>query len=438
MECYVSNSTAQFVRFEASFSGVAGEGQQVHVYPEHTFQEVLGFGGAFTEAAAYTFSRMSREAQEQLAELYFGESGNRYNFCRTHIQSCDFALGNYAYVEDETDRELKTFSIRRDREYILPFIHAALEKNSGIAFLASPWSPPGFMKTNGEMNHGGRLKPEFYEMWADMVVAYVREFQKEGVNISRLTVQNEPAATQTWDSCLFTGAEEANYAVKYLRPALNRAGFSQVKINVWDHNKDIILDRVLESFSVEGARDAIDGIAFHWYTGDHFEALSQVRALFPDRELIFTEGCVEYSRYASNNHLAHAEMYAHEIIGDFNAGANAFIDWNMILDEEGGPNHVGNFCDAPVMCDPETGKIDVRLSYSYLGHFSRFVRPGARRMLVSKYHRNLECVGFLNPDGERVVILLNASNHPISYFVSENGTSVAFTQEAHSIQTLCW
>lgn len=438
MKCYLSNEKAQFVCSNASFSGKAGEGNQVHVFPQYTFQEILGFGGAFTESAAYTYARMSKASQEKLTELYFGESGNRYNFCRTHIQSCDFSLGNYAYVEDPEDKELKTFSIARDREYILPFIHAALEKNSGIAFLASPWSPPAFMKSNGNMNRGGKLKPEFFQMWADMVVAYIREYEKEGVAITRLTVQNEPAATQTWDSCLYSGAEEANYAVHYLRPALDRAGYQNVKISVWDHNKDIILQRATESFSVEGAQEAIDGIAFHWYTGDHFEALEQVRRLYPDKELIFTEGCVEYSRFASAGQVANAEMYAHDMIGNFNAGANAFIDWNMILDEKGGPNHAGNFCDAPVMCRPKTDEINVKLSYSYIGHFSRFVKPGAKRILVSKYHKDLECVGFLNPDGERVLILLNTTDSPISYFVSENGTSVSFKQKAHSIQTLCW
>lgn len=438
MKCYLSNARERFVQTEASFSGVAGEGQQVHVYPGHTFQEILGFGGAFTEAAAYTFARMDAQTKEKLVELCFGESGNRYNFCRTHIQSCDFALDNYAYVSDPEDRALKTFSIQRDREYILPFIHAALEKNRGIAFLASPWSPPAFMKTNGDMNHGGKLKAEYFDMWADMVVAYIREFEKEGVAITRLTVQNEPAATQTWDSCIFSGAEEGTFAVNHLRPALDRAGYGHVKINIWDHNKDIILDRVTESFSVEGADTAVDGIAFHWYTGDHFEALAQVRALYPDKELIFTEGCVEYSRFATAGQVANAEMYAHDMIGNFNAGANAFIDWNMMLDEKGGPNHVGNFCDAPIMCEPESGRVDVKLSYAYIGHFSRFVKPGAKQMLVSKYHRDLECVGFLNPDGERVVVLMNPTDAPISYFVSENGTSVAFTQEAHSIQTLCW
>ncbi len=186
-------------------------------------------------------------------------------------------------------------------------------------------------------------------MWADMVARYVSAYRDEGITIQQLTVQNEPAAVQTWDSCIFSGVEEAEFACRYLRPALDRAQHSDVKINVWDHNKEKILERAAESFSVEGARDVIDGIAFHWYTGEHFDALAEVHRQYPDKALIFTEGCVEYSRFEAENQIQNAEMYAHDIIGDFNAGMNGFIDWNLILDRQGGPNHVGNYCDAPVM-----------------------------------------------------------------------------------------
>lgn len=335
MKCYVSNQEVQLQTMEVKLvEGDGGEMQQVCVHPSVSYQQILGMGGALTEAAAYTYARMSAEKQQQLLGLFFGD-GNDYNFCRLHIQSCDFALGNYAYVEDAQDTGLDSFSIERDRKYIIPFVKAALEKNSGIQFLASPWSPPAFMKTNGEMNHGGKLKREYYPMWADMVARYVSAYHDEGIAVQRLTVQNEPAAVQTWDSCIFSGAEEAEFVCRYLRLALDKAQHSDVKINVWDHNKEKILKRVAESFSVEGAQEAIDGIAFHWYTGDHFDALAEVRRQYPDKELIFTEGCVEYSRFEVDNQVQNAEMYAHDMIGDFNAGINGFIDWNLILDRQG-------------------------------------------------------------------------------------------------------
>ncbi len=439
MKCYISNQEVQFQEMEEKLmEGDGGEMQQVCVHPSISYQQILGMGGALTEAAAYTYARMSAEKQQQLLALFFGD-GNHYNFCRLHIQSCDFALGNYAYVEDAKDTGLDSFSIERDRKYIIPFAKAALEKKSKIQFLASPWSPPAFMKTNGEMNHGGKLKKEYYQMWADMVARYVSAYRDEGITIQQLTVQNEPAAVQTWDSCIFSGVEEAEFACRYLRPALDRAQHSDVKINVWDHNKEKILERAAESFSVEGARDVIDGIAFHWYTGEHFDALAEVHRQYPDKALIFTEGCVEYSRFEAENQIQNAEMYAHDIIGDFNAGMNGFIDWNLILDRQGGSNHVGNYCDAPVMCDVDADTIDVKLSYSYIGHFSRFIRPGARRILVSKYSPDIETTAFQNEDGGKVLVILNRSEKEVEFVVSVEGKrSGKMKIGKHSIMTCCW
>lgn len=439
MKGFISNSKEHYKEIELAFSkDCGGEMQEVKVYPQITFQEVLGIGGALTEAAAYVYSQMDEKGKEELIELYFGENGNKYNFCRLHIQSCDFGLGNYSYVEDENDKELNTFSIDRDRKYIIPLIKAALAKNPDIAFLASPWSPAPFMKTNNEMNNGGKLKPEFYSMWADMICRYVMEYEKEGIIIRRLTVQNEPAAVQTWDSCIYSATEEAEFVVKYLKPALAKAGYGDIKISIWDHNKEIMIERAMESFAVEGADEAIDGVAFHWYAGDHFEALAETRRMYPDKELIFTEGCVEYSRFAGESNIVFAEMYAHDMIGDFLGGANAFIDWNIYLDEKGGPNHVNNFCDAPVMCDAKTGTIDVKNSYYFIGHLSRFVKPGAERMLVSKYNARLECVGFVNPDGQKILVVLNRTDDEVPFSIYEGVEGASTVLGAHSMATFCW
>lgn len=439
MKCYVTNAMQHMKEKQILLEKRDGEEMQlVKVYPSTAYQEILGMGGAFTEASAYTYAQMSEEKQKELITLYFGENGNNYNFCRTHIQSCDFSLGNYAYVEDETDYRLESFCIENDKKYLIPLIKAAIKEKESIQILASPWSPPAFMKTNGEMNHGGKLKEDYRAMWADMIVRYIDEYKKEGIVISRLTIQNEPAATQIWDSCLFSAVEEAEFAIGYLRPALDKAGYTDVKINIWDHNKEKMLDRAEESFSIDGADKAIGGIAFHWYTGDHFETLQETCKRFPDKELIFTEGCVEYSRFAGDNQVAHAEMYAHDIIGNFKAGMNGFIDWNLILDEKGGPNHVGNYCDAPIMCKTQENEIDVKLSYYYIGHFSRFVKQGAKRILTSSYSKYLESVAFVNPDGEKVLVIMNASDEEISFTVTDGVLSGNVSLDGHAIMTLCW
>lgn len=438
MKAYISNGQQQFKSVKGAFTDKErAEHKLIKVYPHILKQEIIGFGGAFTEASAYVWSRMSEAKKTELIQLYFGANGNGYNFCRTSIQSCDFSLGNRAYVDDG-DTTCKTFSIEKDKDFILPFIKAALKENKEIQFLSSPWSPPPFMKSNKEMNHGGRLLPEYYDAWAQIMTNFVLAYQKEGVNIERLTVQNEPAAVQTWDSCVYTAEEEKIFACNHLRKKLDEAGLSNVKINIWDHNKDLLVERVDGVFTDEKADASISGVGFHWYSGDHFEALDYIHQKYPNKELLFTEGCVEYSRFAQADQIANASMYAHDMIGNLKAGMNGFIDWNLILDKEGGPNHVKNFCDAPVMCDEKTDSIDIKLSYYYIGHFSRFIKKGARVMLTSSYQKNLESVGFVNPDGEKVAIVFNNSDEEESFELYDGQKICPLTITPHAIMTVLW
>lgn len=411
----------------------------LNIYPDIKYQTIEGFGGAFTEAAAYTLSLMDEEIQDEITEAYFGKSGIGYSLCRCHINSCDFALGNYAYVEDENDKELKTFDISRDRKYIIPFIKKAQKTSENeIVFLASPWSPPAFMKTNGEMNNGGKLKPEYRSMWAHYTARYIKEYAKLGIKISKITVQNEPEATQTWDSCRYTAKEEAEYVRDYLGPVLEEEGLGDVEIYVWDHNKEIVFERARDILSDEKAARYIAGVGFHWYTGDHFEGVKLVGEKYPDKKLLFTEGCVEYSRFADSNETYKAEMYAHDIIGNINAGMQGYMDWNMILDEKGGPNHVGNFCAAPIMCDTVNKTYEKRLTYYYIAHLSKYVKPGAVRVAATRYSDGFEACAFVNPDGERVVVVLNKSDKKVDVTLREYDYSKDYSLEPHTIMTLVY
>lgn len=409
----------------------------INVHPEVTYQKFHGFGGAFTEAAAHIYGQMSKERQQEIIADCYGENGLRYNLGRIHMNSCDFALGNYTYVEDG-DMELKTFDISHDRKEILPMIADAAGEAGNVKVLMSPWSPPAFMKTNGEMNHGGKLKSDCYQAWANYFVKFIEEYRKEGVDIRWLTVQNEPAAVQTWDSCIYSTEEESKFVRDYLGPALEKAGMEDVEIFVWDHNKEDAYQRFKEVVADEKTRKYVKGEAVHWYTGDHFEALEMVRKMYPDKEIFFTEGCVEYSRFADSGEVQKAEMYAHDILGNLNAGISASFDWNLLLDNEGGPNHVGNFCAAPVMCNPTDDTYERRLSYYYIGQFSRYIKEGAVRIGTSRYTDGIEVTGFLNPDGERVVVLLNKTNEVRPYTLREGETGTCGELAPHSIQTLCY
>ena len=413
------------------------ENEAVCLYPQYTDQTFLGFGGAFTEAAAYTWKNLSAENRAALIDMYFGEDGLRYALGRTHMGSCDFALGNYACLDGPGEAAAAGFHMERDREYLIPMIKAADEAaGAKIRMLLSPWSPPAFMKSNGEMNHGGKLLTEYRALWADCIARYVSEYRRAGIDVSWVSVQNEPNAVQTWDSCVYSAEEEGAFAADWLRPALDRAGAEDAGILIWDHNKDLLLDRMERSLSQPGCANAVCGAAFHWYSGDHFEAVEIAHRIRPEKTLFFTEGCVEYSRFAGMSDLEKAEMYAHDIIGNLNAGISASIDWNLLLDADGGPNHVGNFCEAPVMATQEGG-LERKGSYYYIGQISRYVRPGAVRIRLSRYSAGIEATAFKNTDGSLAVVLLNRSGKetPVKIRLSL-AEYVPVTLDAHEIVTV--
>lgn len=407
----------------------------LNIYPDVTYQTWKGFGGALTQASAYVFNQMDEKDKEELIEGYFGCSGNGYNLIRGHIDSCDFSVENYCAISDPDDTEFKKFSLERDEREIIPMMLMAKEKSSEpIELLLSPWSPPAFMKTNNDRNHGGKLKPEFRQMWADYICHYIKEYNNRGLIVKRITIQNEPMAVQTWDSCIYSSEEEKEFLKDYLYPAFIKNGLSDIKINIWDHNKEIMYERAKDIIDDETDK-MVGGIAFHWYTGDHFEAVSLVRDTYPDKELIFTEGCVEYSRFDAGE-LPNAQMYAHDIIGNINHGMNAFIDWNVLLDSKGGPNHVNNYCDAPMMYDVDKKELKKKLSYYYIHHLSHYIKPGAKRVAVTKYTDKLEVTAFKNLDGSVIAVILNRSGNDMPVVIRMDGGSGEFMSPANSIVTV--
>lgn len=409
----------------------------VSLFPEITRQEIKGFGGAITESSAWCYGHLSEEKKQELMEACYGKSGLRYNMGRTHVNSCDFSVSNYAAVTDPEDTELKTFSLEREETWLLPMLRAAVrERGDQLSLLLSPWSPPAFMKTNGEMNHGGKLKSEYRQAWADYLVKFIREYEKKGIVISYMTVQNEPEAVQTWDSCIYTAEEEKEFVRDYLGPTLEKAGLGHVGILIWDHNKEVAYQRAKGVLEDPGAAKYVYGTAVHWYTGDHFQSLSLIKERYPEKEIFFTEGCVEYSRFADSGEVSKAEMYAHDMIGNLNHGVSVFLDWNLILDAQGGPNHVGNYCAAPIMSKEDWSGFEKRLSYYYIGQFSRYIQPGAKRIECSVFSSDAETAAFLNPDNTKTVVLLNRTDRDLEINLGIDFSGVSLTLEAHSIATV--
>lgn len=391
------------------------------IEPSQTYQTVIGFGGAFTESATHTLSKMSSSNQSKVLHAYFDpEDGLGYTLGRMHLNSSDFSLGNYTYVK-ENDESLESFSIAREFNTVIPTILKA-ERLAGkkFSFLASPWSPPGWMKTTGQMNHGGKLKKEYYPLWAQYFIKYLDAMKKAGIHIDMISVQNEPAAVQTWDSCIYTPEEERDFIKYHLGPALKKSDHAHVKILAWDHNKDIILDRMLPIYNDPDANQYTWGAAFHWYMSEDYLNLSKLHEAYPDKHLIFTEGCIEDGPRVGSYDTG--VRYIKDMIHDFNHYTEAFIDWNLFLDEQGGPNHVGNYCDAPIICDTKKDSVHLNSSFYAIKHFSKHVKPGAKRIHSSLSDEKILHIAFINPDASRTVILFNDSD--VSHVVAIEGTHV--------------
>jgi len=417
--------------------GATASGARIRIDPSQCRQTLLGFGGAFTEAAAVALERLPAAVRAEALRAYFGPGGAGYTLCRTHINSCDFALGNYAYSETPADHMLAHFSIERDRQRLIPLIRDALQlATRPVRLLASPWSPPAWMKTNGQMNRGGCLRPECRDTWARYLARYLQAYASEGFPLWGITVQNEPEAAQKWDSCLYTGAQERDFIRDHLGPTLAREGLGDVRILAWDHNKDALERRAADVFADPGAARYTWGLGFHWYTGDHFEALDAVHARFPQAHLVFTEGCQEGGVKLGSWELG--ERYGHAIIGDLNHWTEGWIDWNMVLDRQGGPNHVGNYCDAPIIADAEGGTLHYQSAYFYLCHFSRFLPPGSVWVESRVEDCTLECVAARHPDGSLVAVVMNRGEREQPVRLECRGAAYPTRLPAHAIATFVW
>lgn len=430
-------NSRKIIEGEKAFEkGKETENQVLNLYPDSKGQCFEGFGGAFTDSAGYVYSHMSDEEKSTVIRQYFDEDEMNYCFGRIHLDSCDFAMEQYEAMADPTDYDMKSFSVERTKKYMIPMIED-VQKMTGkkIELMVSPWSPPAFMKSNNERSNGGSLKKECYGFWARYLCRYIKELRNIGLNIQRMSLQNEPKAKQTWDSCIYTAKEEKEFLKDYLYPTMQEQGLDDIEIYIWDHNKERIYERACEIIDEE-TTEMISGIAFHWYSGDHFEALELVQKKFPNKKLILSEACIEYSKYAEDDYLANAQKYAHDIIGNLNAGMTAFYDWNLILDEKGGPNHVKNFCASPYHYDLDKRKLNDNSTRWYIWHFSHFIKPGARKIGHSRYTEKLEMTAFENLDGEIVAIVLNTTECVMDAVIRLKNQETTLTIPAKSISTL--
>lgn len=401
------------------------ENQVINIYPEIEYQEFIGFGGAITQAVGTLYNQLSPEKKKEFLKEYF--MGCNYELCRIPIGSCDFSPEEYSY---SNKKDLSDFSIQKDEMYIIPILKDILKLNPNLKLLASPWSPPKFMKTNKMLILGGRLLEKYYWDYAVYLMKYLNAYKEQGINIEYITIQNEPNAMQRWESCLFSAEEESKFIKEYLYPMLVEHNI-KTKILIYDQNRDKLYDRAKYVF--DKCDNECAGVAFHWYTGDHFESLEITKKIYPKKLLIHSEICVGYSGFNESHEIMNAEKYAHDIIGDLNNGCNGYIDWNILLDYYGGPNHKRNYCNSPIMLNKDKNDYYKNLCFYYIKQFSTVILPGAVRIGSTKYTDKIEVTAFKNTDGSTGIVLLNRDNKNYEYNLHIEDCCIHDNLDSHAI-----
>jgi len=436
------------------------------LFPEKKFQTITGFGGAFTESSAYLLNQLSKENRKKILDAYFSQEGANYSLTRTHINSCDFSLKQYAYAMVDGDKHLEHFSIEEDKNDLIPMILEAKSiSKDGFNIIASPWTAPPWMKDNKEWV-GGKLLPEYYDTWALFFSKYIEAYKNEGIDIWGLTVENEPLGNgNNWESMHFSPEEMSLFVQNYLGPKLKSDGKAEIKILGYDQNRAALKEWVDEMYKDENSSKYFSGTAIHWYesTYDYFpEVLQYAHQKAPHKFLIQTEACVDseipkwkddqwyWSKEATDwgwdwapdkEKYLHPKYvpvnrYARDIIGCLNNWVDGWIDWNMVLDKQGGPNWFKNWCIAPIIVDPEKDEVYLTPLYYTMAHFSKFIRPGAKVIGLENSDDKLMATAAINPDGSIAIVLFNEFKTPKTINLILNEKNIEFSIDAHAIQTI--
>lgn len=441
---------------------------KITLKPEQKFQKILGFGGAFTESSAYLLNKLSKENRDKILKAYFSEEGANYSFTRTHIASCDFSLNHYTYAPVADDKNLEHFSVKEDLDDLVPMIKDAQKfSKNGFKILASPWTAPTWMKDNNAWI-GGKLLPKYNETYSLYFSKYIKEYEKLGIPIWGITVENEPNGNGgNWESMIFSPKEMTDFVENFLGPKLEKDGYGNVKILGYDQNRSGLKVWVNEMYRDEKSSKYFAGTAIHWYDSTfkiYEEDLQYAHQKNPKKYLIQTEACIDadvpkwkddawyWSKEATdwgfdwaseNEKYLHPKYvpvyrYARDIIGCLNNYVDGWIDWNMVLNKQGGPNWFKNWCVAPVIVDEEKDEVYFTPLFYTMAHFSKFIRPNAVRIGFENPLKDEELMvtSAQNPDGSIAVVLFNPSEKEKFLKISLKNQEFNLKISAKALQTM--
>lgn len=397
-----------------------------------SYQEILGFGGAFTDASCFTFNRLEADAREALFHELFDPAEMNCNFGRCCVGSSDYSTKVYSYDEGEPDPELKRFSIEQDRQWLLPMLRQARRHNPDLFLLSSPWSPPGWMKLTKSML-GGCMRRSNYAVYAQYLLKYLQAYAAEGVQINSITSQNEVDTDQDghMPQCMWAQEDEINFVGKHLGPLLEKNNMP-TKIWLLDHNYDL-WGRVLDELENSDVRKYAEGVAWHGYAGKP-DAASRVHDAYPDKSAYYTEGNTGYTDPAYPTNWSY---WAADFAGSLRNWVRGISVWNWALDEHGKPN-VGQFdCGGVLTIHSQTREITRSGLYYAIAHYSRAIRRGARRIASIGEMEKIAHVAFINPDGGYAVVLTNqGAERRVTMQLAHRMLEVALPKD--SVTTLSW
>ena len=478
MSCKSNNNELQVNIYETSKSGnqlteitdfkntTSKNTDTVSLDTTKKFQKITGFGGSFTESSAYLLNKLSKKNRDTIIKAYFGKEGANYSLTRTHMNSCDFSLSQYSYSPVADDVNLEHFSIKDDMDDLIPMIKdAMMASEDGFKIFASPWTAAPWMKDNNEWV-GGKLLPKYYDTWALFFSKYLDAYRNQGIDIWGFTVENEPHGNgNNWESMHYTPDEMTNFVMNHLGPKLEADGYGDKIILGYDQNRAGLKEWVDSMYENDETSKYFDGTAIHWYESTYkifADDLQYAHHKAPNKLLIETEGCVDsqvpawkddnwyWSKEstdwgwdwapAEDKYLhpkyAPVNRYARDIIGCLNNWVDGWVDWNMVLDRQGGPNWFENWCAAPIIVDPDTDEVYFTPLYYVMTHFSKYIRPGAEVIGVKNNNKELQITAAQNPDGTIAVIVFNEGETEQNFNLTLNKKSIDIHINDQALQTI--
>ena len=399
------------------------------------FQSMDGYGYTLTGGSAQLINALPDSTQDKLLRELFTTEGNDLgiSFLRISIGASDLDNHVFSYNDlpkGKTDIELKNFSIQEDEKYLIPVLKKILALNPNIKIMGSPWSAPAWMKTNNSPKGGG-LKKEYYSAYAQYFVKYLQSMQSQGVSLHSITIQNEPENPKNMPSMVMTAAEQAEFVKNHLGPAFNQANL-QTKIIIFDHNCDHP-EYAFEILGDTAARKFVNGTAFHMYLGE-ISAMSQVHDTHPDKDVYFTE------QWTSGDGEFGGDLKWHTLnlmIGAPRNWSKTVLEWNLAADPQFNPHTSDGGCDRCLGALTIGADIKRNVSFYIIAHASKFVRPGALR-IQSNMLDELPNVAFQNPDGSKVLLVLNASDAPRNFQLKFDNQYANATLSAGAVATYTW